>query len=356
MEDLNNKKILIIRLSALGDTLHTLPLANALKQQYPDVQIDWAVEDKAAKFIIANPLLHKIYVFPRKKWKQSKNKLQNFTEFFEIIKEIRKEKYDIVIDTQQLMKSAVIMGLSAGKRKITLDDGREFSWIFSNEIIKTGKKQFDLYTHVVKRNLEIAKYLGCTDLTEKIIIPDFSAEYNQEIKYLIDNLDNTKKTIVISPATTWDNKHWHIKGWAEVIREFKDKANIILTSNGGKERELVLRILSFCPGSENITDLSGRTTIADLIYIYKKADVMLSPDSGSANCAWAAGCKSIITLFFATSAARTAPYGDNYYAVSSSKDCSPCMHKKCKLKDDINNCVYKLNSDKIINILKKVLQ
>ncbi len=352
MEDLNNKKVLIIRLSAIGDTIHTIPLANALRKKYPDIILDWIIEDKASKFVVNNPLINRVCIIPKSKWKASKNKLKNFFEFLDIIKKIRKEKYDIVIDTQQLLKSAVIMGLSGAKRKIALDGGRELSWIFSNEIIKTGRKLFDLYYHVVKRNLELAKYLGCDDLTPSIVIPDLKC--SDEIKYEIDNLDKSKKTIVISPATTWENKHWHIKGWVDVINAFKDEYNIVITASE-KEKKYTSQILSFVIGG-NIIDLSGRTTIEDLIYIYKNSNLVLSPDSGSCHIAWASGADKIVSLFFATSASRTKPLGDNYYSVSSELECSPCMKKKCSLNGDKNLCMYSLKSDKVIQILKKVLQ
>lgn len=352
MEDLNNKKVLIIRLSAIGDTVHTIPLANALRKKYPDIILDWVVEDKASKFIVNNPLINKVYVIPKNKWKKSENKLKDFFEFLDIIKKIRTEKYDIVIDTQQLLKSAAIMGLSGAKRKITLDGGRELSWIFSNEIIKTGRKLFDLYYHVVNRNLEFAKYLGCDDLTPSIVIPDLKC--SDEIKYEIDNLDKSKKTIVISPATTWENKHWHINGWVDVINAFKDECNIVITASE-KEKKYTSQILSEIIGG-NITDLSGRTSIDDLIYIYKNCDILLTPDSGSCHIAWASGAKKIVSLFFATSASRTKPLGDNYYTISSELECSPCMKKNCPLKGDKNLCTDSIKSDKVIQILKKALQ
>ncbi len=355
MENLNNKKILIIRLSALGDTIHTLPMANALKKEYPNAILDWVVEDKASKFIINNPLINNVYELPKKKWKQNKNKVENLKEFFEIIKKIRKEKYDIVLDTQQLLKSGIILGLSKGKRKITLNDGREFSGVFANEIIKTGRKQFDLYYHVVKRNMEFAKYLGCKDLDIEFKLPNFENEYSKEIKEKVSRLDKTKKTIVIAPATTWRNKHWNIKSWVEIINTFKDSCNIIITAGSNKEKELAERILSFITGG-NILNLSGQTSLSDLVYIYQNCDLLISPDSGSAHIAWATGKCKIFTVFFATSSARTAPFGDNYYAYSSNSKCSPCMKKFCKLKANKYNCIYNLNSEKLINNIKKVLQ
>ena len=344
MKDLNNKKILIIRLSALGDTIHTLPLLSAIKKQYPNAIVDWIVQQKASKFILNNPLINKVYVLPNK----PKHK-----EFWQIISEIQKENYDIVIDTQQLLKSGIILHFSKGKRKITLDKGREFSHIFANEIIKTGKELFDINFHVVERNLLIAKYLGCEDLSINFSTPNFEQEYSEEVKTTIENLDKTKKTIVLAPTTTWDNKHWIIQGWVDVIKEFENNYNIILTAdkNGAKTVEEIITKSE----SKNLINLANKTTLSDLIYIFQNTDVLLSPDSGSAHVAWACGNCKIITLFFATSKNRTAPFGDNYYSFNANIDCAPCMSKKCR-KNNKNECISKINSSEIINILKKVLQ
>lgn len=353
MENNNIKKILIIRLSALGDAIHTIPLANALRKRYPNVQLDWIVEDKAEKFILNNPLLNNVYVLERKKWKKM-NLYNVMKEFFSIIKKIRSENYDIVIDTQQLLKSSIIMGLSGGKRKIALDGGREFSWLFANEIIKTNRKQFDINYHVVKRNLEIAQYLDCNDINQEFVIPDLSKEYSENITDIIKNIDGSKKTILIAPATTWENKHWTIDGWVNVIKAFKDSYNIIITATE-KDKNLTNKILEKVSG-KNIINLTGMTTIADVVYICKNVDLVISPDSGTAHIAWATAHPKIITLFFATSANRTAPYGDKYYSIQSKSLCSPCMKKHCRLKTNKNECTQENFSEKIINIVKKVLQ
>ncbi|MBQ3642224.1 glycosyltransferase family 9 protein [bacterium] len=352
-KDLNGKKVLIIRLSALGDTIHTLPLANALKEEYPNIQIDWIVEDKAAKFVIKNPLINKTYKIPSKKWKKL-SIFKKIKSFIQIIRLLRRNKYDIIIDTQQLLKSSLIMGLSKGKRKISLDGGREGSWIFANEIIKTGLKPFDINYHVVKRNLEIAKYLGCNNLNPKFIIPNFENEISAEIKNIINSLDKSKKTIVLAPATTWKNKHWTIQGWLDLINKFQDKYNLIITASE-KEKTLTGEILSKA-NTNKIIDLSGKTTLADLTYLYGNVDLLISPDSGSAHIAWAAGKCKIITLFFATSSGRTAPFGDKYFSVQAEIGCSPCMTKKCRFKKGKNRCCEKINSDKIISIVKNILQ
>ena len=203
------KEILVIRLSALGDCIHTLPAVYALRKKFPDAQIDWVVEDKASKFAENNPLVNNVYTINRKEL--------TFKSFILLIKKLRSQKYDVALDYQQLLKSGIILGLCGAKHRITLDGGREFSWLFANKIVKTGRKLFDLHYHVVKRNLDLSAALGCDRNEIKFVIPDLSSEFSKEIKEIIQNIDRSKKTIVISPATTWDNKHWNINFWKDVI-------------------------------------------------------------------------------------------------------------------------------------------
>lgn len=340
---MDEPKILIIRRSALGDTIHTLPLAKSLREKFPNAQIDWVVEDKAEKFITNNPLLDKVYVIHKK--------TGGFAEFKQIIKQIRAEKYDIGIDTQQLLKSGVILGLSGAKRKIALSDGREFSWIFANEIIKTNRKQFDINYHVVKRNLEIAKYLGADEEKIEFTLPNTSENDKNKAKDLLNKIDPNLKSVIISPETTWDNKHWTVDGWRKVIEKLLGKVNLVYTGTSD-ENGLSGKILQ---GFDGIINLSGKTNLFELEEVFKLANLVISVDSGSANVAWATGVPAIFTLFFATSSKRTAPFGEKYFSIQAETPCSPCMKRKCKNKI-INECVPTISPEKVTEAVYKILK
>ncbi len=345
------KKILILRLSAIGDTIHTLPLLNALKKKYPGCKTGWIVEDKAALFIQNHPCVDKCYVIPKKKWKNSKNKLKNIKEFFEIIREINNEHYDIVIDTQQLFKSAIFLPFLNIKRKITLTGGREFSYLFSNEFIKESHALFDTGYHVVKRNMEFAKYLGADpeNIEFKLAQPD--KETIDSVDKKLTGLTPDKKVIVISPATTWKNKHWDEKCWIQVLEFLKNRANIIFTGTK-QDMQLIERISEGLP---NKIILAGKTNLTELAEIFRRADVVISPDSGSAHIAWAVEKPFVITVFTATSALRNAPFGRNCASFYPEIDCYPCMKRKCRRKKEKNICCTAVSPEKIVNILKNIL-
>ncbi|MBR6163439.1 glycosyltransferase family 9 protein [bacterium] len=343
-------KILIVRLSALGDVIHTLPLLSALKELYPKSVIDWIVEDKASQFLRNNPLINNLFVVPKKKWKKRKNKFQNFSDFISIVKRLRETDYDLIIDVQQLLKSAVWVGAAKGKRKIAQEGGREFSTLFSNEIIKTDRKIFDINYHVVKRNLDIAKYLGWSGAEIKFPLPPSINSAKEKADELLKEIKNEKPTIILAPSTTWSNKHWKNENWAKLIKTFSDKANIIITASAN-EKKLTDEIISM--SEKEVINLTGKTNLKELREVLSRADIVISPDSGSAHIAWAVNKPKVITLFFSTSRNRTAPFGENYYSVQSDEDCSPCMKRKCRFQTE--ECRNKIDTEKIINIVNNIL-
>lgn len=343
-------KILIVRLSALGDTIHTLPLLSALKELYPSSQIDWIVEDKAAAFLRNNPLINNLFVVPKKRWRKRKNKFKNLGEFISLVKHIRKTEYDIVIDVQQLLKSAVFVMFSKGKRKIAQEGGREFSTLFSNEIIKTSRPIFDINYHVVERNLDIARYLGRIDDNITFPLPPVSSEVREKVNELLKELDSQKPVLVLSPSTTWKNKHWINENWAELIKTFSDRANVVITGSSN-DKNLTSEIIRL--SEKKVFDLTGKTNLRELREVLSRADVVVSPDSGSAHIAWAVQKPKVVTLFFSTSKNRTAPFGEGYFSVQSKEGCSPCMKRKCKFKTD--NCTSKIDVSEIISIVNNIL-
>lgn len=348
-----NIKILIIRLSALGDTIHTLPLASVIKKSYPESRIDWVVEDKAKHFIHNNPLIDKCFVMPRSHWKKRGFSIKNIIEFFEIIKEIRKEKYDIVIDTQQLFKSASIMTFVNAKRKLTHNDGREFSWVFANEFIKTNRKQFDLNYHVVRRNLDFASHLGIDNDFVAFELPPVSEESKEKVKELLSILDSSKPTLSLAPATTWETKHWNVDYWADIINRFSENLNVVMTGSSA-DIELIDSILKKVP-EKKVLNLAGKTNLMELSEVYRSSDIVVSPDSGSAHVAWAVQKPSVITVFCATSKNRTGPFGTDYYSLSPDLACYPCMKKHCRNKENKNICTTAVNSTQVINIINNIL-
>lgn len=354
-EDGKKLKILIIRLSAIGDTIHTLPMVYELRKSFPNAQIDWVVEQKAKQFVENNPLLDNVFVVEKLCFK-------NFSKVETVINKIRETVYDIAIDTQQLLKSGVFLHFVKAKRKIMLSGARELSFIFANEIVKAKHNLFDPNYHVVYRNLELVSHLNGVEYKQNynpvFVLPDTSNEVKDKVDGLLKNIDNSKKTVVLSPFTTWQTKHFNDKFWSNLILKFNDLTNIVITgtSNDLEYLDNIFKLVGDKNIENNIINLCGKTNLIELVEVFKRSDIVVSLDSGSSQIAWAVQKPYIISIFTSTSAKRTAPFGEKAKAFYPEISCYPCHQKVCKRHNKNHElCKKSINCDEIMSEIKKQL-
>ncbi len=345
-------KILIIRLTSLGDVIFTLPLVNTLKSD--NNEIGYMVSEKGLDVIRNNPAISKLHFVPLNEWKKRPFSIKTLKEFIEIIKEVRAQKYDIAIDCHQMFKNLFLFAFCGAKRRITFKDAREFSILGANELIPPKAKFRDFNYHIVERQLDYARYLGIEPKEINFPLPETSAEAKNKINDLTKKLDE-KPILILSPATTWQNKHWAEENWAKVASEFHQKFNIIFTGTKFDE-ELINRIINKTNIDLKYTNLTGKTNIEELRELFSRAKIVIAPDSGSAHLAWASGIPSVITIFTCTPPKKFGPYSNpgKYFAISGNLPCQPCFKKNCKLKNNKNQCTYTPEPDKIIKIVNKL--
>jgi 3-deoxy-D-manno-octulosonic-acid transferase/heptosyltransferase-1 len=150
--------ILIVKLSAIGDVIHTLPALAALRRRYPDADITWVVEEAAADLLAGHPDLDRVLVSRRKAWLRDLRRggiAAPLREMRAFLRDLRSHPYDLVIDFHGLLKSAAIVLLSGGKRKLGYDSLQEGSGLFYNEKIPE-----DLGKHAVDRYLDFVRHLA----------------------------------------------------------------------------------------------------------------------------------------------------------------------------------------------------
>lgn len=344
------KKILLIRLSSLGDVIFNLPLANVLKKN--GYEVTWLVSEKGIDVVKNNPAVDRAILLPVKTWKKSGWSLKNFKEFLKIVKELRSEEFDIAIDTQMMFKSMIFMKLCRAKRKICYKNGKELSFLGGNERIDSNPN-LDYSLHSVFCHMQYAQYLGLKGTDEvKFTLPKSSNETVAHVDELLKDTDKTKPMVVIAPATTWKLKHWNKDNWRKVVESVKDKCSLVFTGTDG-DRDLI----SYISG-DKFTNLAGKTGVSDLIEIFSRAKLVIAPDSGSAHLARATEKPAVISIFCCTPAKFFGPFGDDkkYFSVDGSLPCQPCLKKRCNLKGaDFERCVNYPEPNIIINIINEVL-
>ena len=333
--------ILIVKLSAIGDVIHTLPSLAALRHLYPDTHITWVVEEAAADIVKNHPYLNAVIVSRRKSWPKDilNNKfLKPLFNMRSLIKEVRQRPYDLVIDFHGLFKSSIIVLLSSGKRKLGYNSLQELSGLFLTEKIPE-----DMNKHAVDRYLDLPRYLGAKiDKAEFVLPQNKDAEVKVQTLMSKHNLRGGE-FIAINPIAYWETKLWYDNNFAILADLIKNnlQMDVVFT---GSEKTIIEEITS--KTKTKTINLGGQTTLLDLAYLYKKARFLITTDSGPMHMAAAVGTP-VIALFGPTDPVRTGPYGENHTIVRTEMPCSPCLLKKCPTR----KCMQDISPEQVFSVI-----
>jgi heptosyltransferase-1 len=345
----NNPNILVIKLSAIGDVVHSLPFLEVLKDRFPLSKIDWVVEEDASGIIEDHPDIDQLIVFPRKSWIKRIIKKGEYRsvgqEVANFAKEFKKKKYDIVVDLQGLFKSGILTFIARGRRKIALNGGREASSIFVNERVAIP----DPNIHALERYLYIARYLGVTEFDWNGQIPTDAAD-KKYANHLLQEIGNDRTLIAVNPMAKWETKLWGLDRFACLADRIKEELGAVVIFTGSEsDTKAIKTILSRM--NTKALNLAGKSSLKELACLYQKCAVVISTDTGPMHVAAAMTSPAVIGLFGPTSPFKTGPYGLKHRVIRAGFECSPCFKKKC---DDMS-CMKKITVDMVFKAVKEVL-
>lgn len=338
--------ILIVKLSAIGDVIHTLPSLAALRGLYPDAHITWVVEEAASGLVTGHPLLDEVIVLKRKSWiKQLKSgafkKVRHEARAF--MAKLRARCYDLVIDFHGLFKSAVIVFLSRGERKLGYDSWQELTRLFYNERIPE-----DMNKHAADRYLDFVRHLGASVGGAQFILPLTQDTKKQAMSLMAKYNLLPKRFVAINPVAYWETKLWDNEKFARLGDSIKEDLRLDVVFTGSKKED-VLDITSRMK-TDGI-NLAGQTTLPQLAEIYKSAAIVITTDSGPMHLAAAVGTP-VVALFGPTNPARTGPYGVGHTVISSGLPCSPCLLKKCAT----GQCMKDIMPAEVLEAAKEIIR
>jgi heptosyltransferase I len=338
---LKYKNILIVKLSAIGDVIHALPVAAALKQSNPDCRITWLVEKPAYDLLTNNPNIDEIIIFDKPKFKSISGLLKNGPELSTLLKS---RKFDLAIDLQGLFKSAALTYLCGAPVRVGYCDMRELSWLVSKPICGAQKNE-----HVIERYLDVVRELGCQVIQPvwNIAATEAEKESVEEILACEGILKGTK-FIVVAPGTNWASKCWAPEKYAGVAAVLDQEYDIVPVIIGGpKDSELARIIKKKC---NRAIDLCGKTTLKQLSYVTQKSALFIGGDTGPMHLAVSMNAP-VIALFGPTDPQRNGPYGQKNTVIHSGSECSPCFKRQCTpLK-----CMEAITVEEVLQAGKKYL-
>ncbi|MBI3836501.1 MAG: glycosyltransferase family 9 protein [Planctomycetia bacterium] len=294
-------RILIVRLSAIGDVLHGLPVANALRDALPQAFLAWVVEGRTADLLRGHRALDELIALPRGWLKSPRTVL-------DLRRRLRALQFDMTIDLQGLSKSAIAARLSGARRRIGLGgkDGRELSRWLNNELVRPTR------THVTDRNLELLAPLGITHPAVRFDLDDSPVNASAARK-ILDSQRVLAPFAVINPGASWPSKRWPAKRFAAVARHLGQLRGLesLVVWAGDQERGWAEQIVT---GSAGHAMIAPATSLGELAAIVRRAALFVGSDTGPLHLAAAVGTPCV-GLFGPMPAERNGPYGPQHIAV-----------------------------------------
>lgn len=293
------KHICILRLSAIGDICHTLPVIRTIQDRWPTTKITWII-GKVEYELLKDIDDINFIIFDKK---------NGFSEYLNIYKKLSQYKFDVLLHMQMSLRSSFISLAVKSKIKIGFDKKRakDLQWLFTNQKIKAHSQQ-----HVMDSLFGFSEILGIKEHNPSWDIP-ISEKNHLSAKKLLNGIS---EYIIISPCSSKAYRNWNLQGYiaiADYINE-NSKYKIVLTGGDSPlEIELGNEIVQACKIMP--LNLIGKTSLKELLSIIEGAIFMISPDSGPAHMSTAMGTP-VIGLYATTNPDRARPYLSSKWVVS----------------------------------------
>lgn len=364
------KKILLIKLSAVGDVVHTIPVLNKLRARYPKAQIDWLVTPAIGEFLSHHPALNNVIAFPRDSsappWAWAA-----LSSYARLAMKLRAAGYDLAIDLHCQSRSAFLAFMTGARARIGFDKERPEVWANSRKVTDDFRKHawqgaregaWLFYTHhiplptmdvhVIDHYQSIGKLLGFEGGPT-----DFTLSIPQSAQARVDALLRERgiggaTPVIIAPRGNWETKRWPDEESAAVARHFIGRGEAVVLVGAPRERDVGAAIASLAPG---VVDLTGETSLSELAALIARASICIAHDSGPMHLAVALG-RPVVALFGPSDPVWAGPYHREGAVVRSDLPCSPCYLRRLKNCTHAHACMAELSARAVIERAENVLQ
>lgn len=340
-------RILIVRLSALGDIIHALPVLFALKRWLPSTAVDWLVEESYAPILALVPELDRRIIVRGESPGESGNAVSfgGGLGYFRALSYLRAQRYDAALDLQGLIKSAVWARASGAERVIGFarDHLREpqAAWFYSETVVPPGAG------HVIDKNLAV---LSALDVPDTPIMPTLRPTASAEVVAAIAAAGGPRKFIVLNPGAAWPNKRWPADRFGAVAAGLFRRTRLrSLVTWGPSERALAESVAAASGGAAS---LAPATSVADLAVLLRDAAVVVSGDTGPLHIAAAMGTP-LVGLYGPTWPERNGPWDPQDHVLSRADTCL-CHHKRHCLRGA--PCIDEISVEQVVAAAERRLR
>ncbi|MBE9566405.1 MAG: lipopolysaccharide heptosyltransferase II [Proteobacteria bacterium] len=315
------RSILVVKLSSIGDVVQSLPVAAALRRRYPEAHIAWAVKPPAAEVVAGNPHLTETLVVGGSG--ASAAGVQSVPPLgapIRLARALRERRFELALDMQGLLKSALIAYLSGARDRIGFRNLQEGAFLFNNRRIVPDRRDI----HAVEVYLAFAEAVGAPAGP-----PDFTIATSEEDRRvaaeLLAEVDNP---VALIPGARWESKRWPPERFAAVADALSEELGCTAVVVGGAgDRELAEGIAA--AARSRTVDLTGKTTLKQLTEVFRGCRATISNETGPMYISAAAGTPTV-AIFGPTDPNRLGPYGEGHAKVTAGVPCGPCRKRRCE--------------------------
>jgi lipopolysaccharide heptosyltransferase I len=304
-----NARVLMVRLSALGDVIFALETLATLKAERPDVRVDFLIEDRFAAILEDHPMIEELIVFPRQRWRR----------IFGHLRRLRRTKYDVLLDLHGILKSGLQVWIARARLKVgyaapVSREGAAFAY-HRRVVLDNPEMHRAECGGFLLRELGLEAKRQSAVLARRIGVPDVFADR-----------DGTR--VILHPGTSSfaTFKRWPTARFAQLARVLVDAGMPVAVSYGPGESELFDAVAADVPEVLGID--GGKIGLGGMVEVLRQADVVVAADTGPLHIAAAVGTR-VVALFGPKDAGRYGPRGQEHVALSHDVPCRPCRRRTC---------------------------
>ncbi|MDA3834843.1 MAG: glycosyltransferase family 9 protein [Spirochaetales bacterium] len=311
------KKILIIKPSALGDIVHALPFLAAIKRTYPNCEVHWVVARGLHTFLEGHSLIHKLWIFEKKRWGKLGNVLQTVLDLRCLWRDLHAERFDVSVDLSGLLRSGLLTVAAGAKRKCGFSDAGEGSSFFYNDTVVGGEQ-----IHALDRYLKLATHLGCASYPVEYPLAPLG-----DPPALMAQLP--ERFAVFAPSAGKPANRWPAERFGQLAKRLKIPVVVVAS-----EAEKVVAEEAVKASGNSMISVAGQTSLKELTTLIGRAQFFVTNDTGPMHIAAAQGVP-VVALFGPANPVRTGPYGAQHIILQEELDCipcyawQPCSHWRC---------------------------
>jgi ADP-heptose:LPS heptosyltransferase len=364
------RKILLIKLSAVGDVVHTIPVLNKLRRRYPMAQLDWLVTPAIAELLRHHPAITSIIDFKREAW-STPWRLTPFASYARLAAKLHASAYDLVVDMHGQFRTAALTLATGAPARIGFDrpragvwdasprkfpeqarkhawqGAREGSWVAYTHHIPVPT----LDLHAVDRYLNVGPILGLDREPADFSFPIPQSAVSRVETLLAQHAVSRADIVIMAPGTIWETKHWGSDRFAKVAGHFLSKGFAVILIGSQRERVVCEEVAALAPGA---VDLAGMTALSELAALIRRSAISITNDSGPMHLAVALD-RPVVSIFGPTDPVWIGPYGRANAILHADLECSPCYLRKLKHCHHDHACMRGVSAPAVIERAEHIL-